>query len=349
MTEEKVIIMKKNISSIILVLVFFVGLSVMLYPSVSDYINSKHQSRAIAAYNEMLASMTEEDYTKIFNEAYEYNAKLFKTDRSFYAPDQVEGYWDSLNVSGTGIMGYITIDKIGVELPIYHGTGDEVLNVAVGHLYGTSLPVGGENTHCVLSAHRGLPSAKLFTNLDKLDEGDTFTITVLNKVLTYRIEQILVVVPSDVSALQTVAGKDYCTLLTCTPYGINSHRLLVRGTRIETAEEKRQLYVSADAFKIDPFIITPIVAVPMLLVLLAVLLIKYRPGTAVPPEKTEATDPTAEKSNKPKKPTVTKKAKKNRKTASEPGKNNPDTVQPDEKQADGNTPEENNEGADNDA
>lgn len=341
--------MKKNISSIILVLVFFVGLCVMLYPTVSDYINTKHQSRAIAAYNEMLANMTEEDYSKIFEQAYAYNTKLYKTDRSFYAPDQVEGYSNTLDVSGNGIMGYITIEKIGVELPVYHGTGDEVLNVAVGHLYGSSLPVGGENTHCVLSAHRGLPSAKLFTNLDKLDEGDTFTITVLNKVLTYRIEQILVVVPSDVSALQTVAGKDYCTLLTCTPYGINSHRLLVRGTRIETAEEKQQIYVSADAFKIDPFIITPIAAVPMLLILLVVLLVKYRPKNAVQQDETSGKDFPPEKNTAPHKITASKKVKKSRKGNSASGKKSTDAVPPEEKQTDGDKPDENNEGADNNA
>lgn len=285
--------MKKHISSIILVLVFFVGLSVMLYPTISDYINSKHQSRAIAEYNEMLANMTEDDYSHLFEEAYAYNKRLFTTDKSFYAPEKVEGYWDTFNISGTGVMGYISIEKIGVELPIYHGTGEEVLNVAVGHLQGSSLPVGGENTHCVLSAHRGLPSAKLFTNLDKIEIGDVFTLTVLNEVLTYQVDQILVVVPSDVAALQTVAGKDYCTLVTCTPYGINSHRLLVRGSRIATEEEKRQIYVSADAFKIDPFIVTPIVAVPMLLVLLIVLLSKARKTPAPVIKKPEETDETA--------------------------------------------------------
>ena len=183
-------------------------------------------------------------------------------------------YEQTLAVSGNGIMGFITIPKIGIELPIYHSIRTEVLNIACGHLEGTSLPVGGESTHCVLSAHRGLPHAKLFTDLDKLEVGDTFQITVLDRTLTYQIDQIKVVRPNEVNDIQIVEGEDLCTLLTCTPYGINSHRLLVRGTRIENAAPK--LYVTSNAYKIDSLVATPVVAAPILLILLIVLIVKYR-------------------------------------------------------------------------
>ena len=182
----------------------------------------------------------------------------------------------SWNINGVGIMGYIDIDAIGVELPIYHGTSPDVLNVAVGHLEGSSLPIGGEGSHCVLSAHRGLPSARLFTDLDQLQEGDTFTITVLDRLLTYEIDQILIVEPEQVDALAITPGEDYCTLVTCTPYGINTHRLLVRGRRVENAREKAHVYVPADMVQIDPLVVTPAVAAPMLAILLVFLLVRYR-------------------------------------------------------------------------
>ena len=185
-------------------------------------------------------------------------------------------YEELLDVNGVGIMGYIDIDAIGVELPIYHGTDSSVLNIAVGHLEGSSLPVGGESTHCVLSAHRGLPSARLFTDLDRLKTGDTFTLSVLNRLLTYEIDQILIVKPEEVDTLAIEPGQDLCTLVTCTPYGINSHRLLVRGHRVENAAPKPEIFVPADMVQIDPLVVTPIVAVPMLLVLLIFLLIRYR-------------------------------------------------------------------------
>lgn len=257
-------------------LVFFVGLSVLLYPTISDYVNSMHQTQAIAGYVNTLEGLGKEDYSSLFAAADDYNARLNATPNGFYTPDQVEGYWETLDVSGTGIIGYIDIEKIKVELPLYHGTDDGVLNVAAGHLEGSSLPVGGKSTHSVLSAHRGLPSATLFSELDKLAPGDTFTITVLDRLLTYQVDQILIVEPTEVDALQVVPGKDYCTLFTCTPYGINTHRLLVRGVRIENAEEKPHIYVASGAYRIDPIIVTPAVAVPMLLVLLVVLLVKYR-------------------------------------------------------------------------
>ena len=264
--------MKKNRSTIILILIFLVGLSVMLYPTVSDYINQKNQSRAVASYSEEVESLSDVDYQAYFDAADDYNRRLAETPDAFYRPEEVSGYTDTLDVSGTGIMGYITISKIGVELPIYHGTSDGVLQVAAGHLEGSSLPVGGAGTHAVISAHRGLPSAKLFTNLDELEAGDTFTITVLDRVLTYEVDQISIVLPTETDLLQPVEGKDYVTLMTCTPYGINTHRLLVRGKRIENAENQKHIRVTADALRIEPIIVAPALAVPMLLVMLVVML-----------------------------------------------------------------------------
>ena len=264
--------MKKNRSNIILILIFLVGLSVMLYPTISDYINQKNQSRAVASYSEEVENLSDVDYQAYFDAADDYNRRLAETPDAFYRPEEVSGYTDTLDVSGTGIMGYITIPKIGVELPIYHGTSDGVLQVAAGHLEGSSLPVGGAGTHAVISAHRGLPSAKLFTNLDELEAGDTFTITVLDRVLTYEVDQISIVLPTETDLLQPVEGKDYVTLMTCTPYGINTHRLLVRGKRIENAENQKHIRVTADALRIEPIIVAPALAVPMLLVLLVVML-----------------------------------------------------------------------------
>jgi len=268
--------MKKHLSTILLVLIFFVGLSVLLYPSISNYWNSRVQSRAIVDYEAVLQNLDTEDYTKEFAAADQYNVKLRQISFPLMNYKQVDGYEDILNVSQNGIIGYIDIEKIKVELPIYHGTSDPVLNVAAGHLEGTSFPVGGESTHAVLSAHRGLPSAKLFSDLDKLDEGDTFTITVLNQVLTYEVDQIRIVLPNEVEDLYVTDGEDYCTLVTCTPYGINTHRLLVRGTRIENAAEKPMIFVPNEAYRIDPIIVTPAVAAPMLLIALIVLMVKYR-------------------------------------------------------------------------
>ncbi len=260
--------MKKQRSTVILILVFFVGLSVMLYPTISDYINQRNQSRAVAAYSQEVDQISDVDYQSYFDAADDYNQRLAATPGAFFTPDEVSGYDEVLDVSGTGIMGYITIPKIGVELPIYHGTSDGVLQVAAGHLEGSSLPVGGEGTHAVISAHRGLPSAKLFTNLDELEVGDTFTITVLDRVLTYEVDLISIVLPTETDLLQTVEGKDYVTLMTCTPYGINTHRLLVRGKRIETSETEKHIRVTADALRIEPIIVAPVLAMPMLVVAL---------------------------------------------------------------------------------
>lgn len=252
----------------------FVGVCGLLYPSVSQYWNSKTQTRAVENYQEILNSLKQEDYEVFFQEADRYNVELSELKNTLLNYRQLDGYNGILNINGNGIMGYVSIPKLGVEIPIYHGISAEVLNVACGHLEGTSLPVGGENTHCVLSAHRGLPHAKLFTDLDKLEVGDTFTLTVLNRTLTYQVDQIKVVRPDEIDDVQLVAGKDLCTLLTCTPYGINSHRLLVRGTRIENAAPV--LYVTSNAYRIDSLVATPVVAAPILLILLIVLMVKYR-------------------------------------------------------------------------
>ena len=266
--------MKPNKIGILLVLMLFVGVCGLLYPSVSQYWNSRTQTQAVENYREILEAMKPEDYSAYFEEAHAYNAALNELSFPLTEYRRLEGYNDLLNISGSGIMGYISIPKLGVELPLYHGISDEVLNTACGHLEGTSLPIGGENTHSVLSAHRGLPHAKLFTDMDKMEIGDTFTLTVLNQTVTYQVDQIKIVRPDEINDIQIVDGEDYCTLLTCTPYGINSHRLLVRGTRIENAAPV--LHVTSNAFRIDSLVATPVVAAPILLILLIILMIKYR-------------------------------------------------------------------------
>ena len=268
---------------IILTLGFLVGICVLLYPAFSNFWNSKTQSRAIVNYESVLEHLEPEDYSAIFQAAYDYNDALREVEFPLRDYEQVPGYYEALKIEGTSVIGYVKIEKIGVELPVYHGTSEQVLNRGVGHLEGTSLPVGGESTHCVMSAHRGLPSAKLFTDLDRLEMGDTFQITVLDQVLTYLVDQVKVITPREIDDLQIVEGKDYCTLFTCTPYGINTHRLLVRGIRIETIKEKPVIYVANEAFRIEPLMVTPAVAAPMVLVFLIHLMVKYRE----PPKKKE--------------------------------------------------------------
>ena len=268
--------MRAHKTVILLTLGFLIGISVLLYPSFSNYWNSKTQSRAIVDYESVLEYLEPEDYSAIFQAAYDYNEALYAVEYPLLNHKEVPGYYEALKIEGTSIIGYVKIDKIGVELPIYHGTSDEVLNIGVGHLEGSSLPVGGESTHSVMSAHRGLPSAKLFTNLDRLEPGDTFRITVLDQVLTYQVDQVKVITPKEIADLQIVEGKDYCTLFTCTPYGINTHRLLVRGIRIETITEKPVIYVGNEAFRIEPMLVTPAVAAPMILAFLVHLMVKYR-------------------------------------------------------------------------
>lgn len=265
---------KGNFITILLVLILLAGLSLLLYPSVSDYWNSLHQTRAIATYAEEVANLNQDQYDEIWAAAESYNASLTDRDNAYLLSDaQKEEYERLLNVSGLGVMGYIEIPSIDCSLPIYHGTEESVLQIAVGHLEWSSLPVGGESTHCVLSGHRGLPSAKLFTNLDKLQAGDIFMLRVLDEVLTYEVDQILIVEPQETGALRIEEGKDYCTLVTCTPYGINTHRLLVRGHRIENVKEANKARVAADAIQIEPLIVAPAIATPMLLLLLVILLL----------------------------------------------------------------------------
>lgn len=263
-----------NFTTILLVLILLAGLSLLLYPSVSDYWNSLHQSRAIATYAEEVANLDTDEYLELWDAAVEFNASITRRDNIFLLTESERDHYEELlNLSGNGIMGYIEIPSIDCTLPIYHGTDEGVLQIAVGHLDWTSLPVGGESTHCVLSGHRGLPSAKLFTNLDKLVVGDVFMLRILDEVLTYEVDQILIVEPNDMDALQMVPGQDLCTLVTCTPYGINSHRLLVRGHRIDNIPEAKIVHVTADATPIEPMIVASIVAIPMLLMLLLFLLL----------------------------------------------------------------------------
>ena len=264
--------------TVLFILILFAGLSLLLYPSISNYWNSFHSTQAIANYTEKVANLDHQEYDSLWNAARRYNEELLQHGTAYRLTDeQAQQYETLLNVSGLGIMGSIEIPEIDVSLPIYHGTDESVLQVAVGHLEWSSLPVGGEGTHCVLSGHRGLPSAKLFTHLDKLEKGDTFLLCILDEVLTYEVDQILIVEPQETAALQIEPGKDYCTLVTCTPYGINTHRLLVRGHRIDTVQAASAIRITADAIQIEPLLVTPIVALPILLVLLMILLRPKKP------------------------------------------------------------------------
>lgn len=272
--------MKNFISKLFLYLILIIGLSLLLYPTFADWWNSFHASRAIANYSEQVANLDEEKYDALWNEAREYNQSLLDRTNSFVLTnEQVAEYNELLNVGGNGIMGYIEIPSLKVVLPIYHGTDEGVLQVAIGHLQWSSLPIGGKSTHCVISGHRGLPSARLFTDLDQMAEGDIFLLRVLDEVLTYEVDQIRIVEPYQIQELLISEGEDLCTLVTCTPYGINSHRLLVRGHRIENLEAERTVRITADAIQIEPMLVAPAIAAPMLLILFILLLIpKKRRG-----------------------------------------------------------------------
>lgn len=270
---------KNTAPTLILIFSFIAGLSLLLYPTVSNYWNSLHQTKAIAQYSELVSGLAEEAYNKLLSDAHSYNETLLDKPTLFPLTDQErEEYQSLLSVPSTNVIGYIEIAKIDCYLPIYHGTEESVLQIGVGHLEGSSLPVGGESTHCVLSGHRGLPSAKLFTDLDKLEAGDIFTIYVLNETLTYEVDQIRIVEPYELDELAIVEGEDLCTLLTCTPYGINTHRLLVRGHRIDTPDDS-SLMVTADAMQIDPMTVAPLIAAPILAVLIIVVLLRTRRKT----------------------------------------------------------------------
>lgn len=279
--------MKRKFTTILLTLVLLVGLGIMLYPSASDYYNSFHQSRAIAHYADAIANIDTETYERLWREAAEYNRKLVGRDNPFVLSDEErEEYLGLLNYSGDGIMGYINIPKIACELPVYHTTEESVLQIAIGHIEGSSLPVGGESTHSVLSGHRGLPSAKLFSNLDLLGVGDTFIIRVLDETLTYEVDQIRTVLPHELQDLYIEQGRDYCTLVTCTPYGINTHRLLVRGHRVANAAEALVIRVTADALRVDSVLVASTAAVPLLLI---VLMWVFTGGTPAPKERKKST------------------------------------------------------------
>lgn len=265
---------KGKFSTILLIIIFLAGLSLVLYPSVANYVNSMHQSRAIAAYAERVAQITAEEYDELWQAAEAYNAAILERSLPYsQSQEEAQQYNELLNLSGDGTMGYIEIPSIEVSLPVYHGTSDSVLQRAVGHIAWTSLPVGGESTHSVLSGHRGLPSAKLFTNLDQLVEGDVFMLRVLDEVLTYQVDQILIVLPNEVEALTVTEGQDYCTLVTCTPYGINTHRLLVRGHRIENAAEAAAVHITTEAVQIEELLVAGVIAIPLLVILLILLFI----------------------------------------------------------------------------
>lgn len=262
--------------SLLLLLALLVGLSLLLYPTISNCWNSFHQSKTIATYVEAVEEMDDSDYEGMWREAQAYNTALPRDQGRFQLSEEEKQVYEGLlRVSDDGIMGYVEIPSINVELPIYHGTDEEILQIAVGHIQGSSLPVGGPSTHCVISGHRGLPSAKLFTDLDQLTKGDIFILHVLDETLTYEVDQIHIVEPDDVSLLSMEEGEDLCTLVTCTPYGVNSHRLLVRGHRVENQQDALTTSITSEAVQIDPMLVAPIVAAPILLIFL--LWVFFRP------------------------------------------------------------------------
>ena len=272
---------KHRVSNLILVLILLVGVVIAGYPAFSDYWNSMHQSRAIQGYAERVAELTNDEYITVWEKAMDYNRRLACNPNPWAMTEEdFDDYEQQLNVDGTGNMGFISIPKINVNLPIYHGTSDRVLQTSIGHIAGTSLPTGSVHpdeddyekvkyaSHSVLSGHRGLPSAKLFSELDAMEIGDVFYLTILDQTLTYQVDKITVILPEDSSELTLFPGKDYCTLMTCTPYGINTHRILVRGTRIETEEEESAVIIIPEAIRIPNYIAIPAVAVPILFLLL---------------------------------------------------------------------------------
>lgn len=264
--------MKKNISNFALILIFILGLSLLLYPTISDYWNSFHQTVAVKTYKEAVADMGEDEYQAMLEKAKSYNEELKKDDdRWSLTTAERKAYEENLDVSGTGVMGYIEIPVIDCELPIYHGVDEDILQTSIGHIEGSSLPIGGKGTHAILSGHRGLPSAKLFTDLDKMVIGDQFFLQILGQTLTYEVYDISIVLPNDLEKLQIEDDKDECTLVTCTPYGVNTHRLLVHGKRVEEDNKEELIRVPSDAVQVDPMTVAPLVSIPLILLLLIVL------------------------------------------------------------------------------
>ena len=260
-----------------LVAVLVVGLSLLLYPSFSNWWNSRTQTKLIANYYEIVSKLDTTDYTALWESAKDYNSGLLQRDNPYLlSEEQRADYNILLDPGGNGIMAYVEIPEIDITLPIYHGTDELVLQVAIGHLDWTSLPTGGAGTHCVISGHRGLPSARLFTDLDKLVVGDYFMLHVLDETLTYEVDQIRIVEPQETEDLLIQEGQDLCTLVTCTPYGVNSHRLLVRGHRVENLAESQTVRVTADAVIIEKLVVAPFVLLPILLLMFLWLLISTR-------------------------------------------------------------------------
>lgn len=281
---------RQHLSTVVVVLALVVGVGLMAYPTVSDWWNSFHQSRAVASYTEAVDQLDAESYEKLWTDAEAYNAALAGRVHSFtLSDDERVAYEAQLDVEGNGVMGYLEVPPINVTLPIYHGTDEAVLQVAIGHIEGSSLPVGGESTHCVVSGHRGLPSARLLTDLDKMVEGDTFMLYTLNETLTYEVDQIRIVEPQEVEELTIVPGEDLCTLVTCTPYGVNSHRLLVRGHRVPTVNVAN---IEQEAEQISPLLVASAIGVPALMALLAAALImtRRRPEVGLESLKSEGSD-----------------------------------------------------------
>ncbi|MBQ8610266.1 MAG: class C sortase [Oscillospiraceae bacterium] len=265
---------KRSFSTVLLLLVLITGLSLLLYPSFSEYWNSLHQSEVVASYLETVSHIDDDQYKELWDSARAYNESLLERDNVFLLNEEQKAAYNSqLNIGGNGVIGYVDIPSINVFLPIYHGTDETVLQFAVGHLDWTSLPTGGESTHCVISGHRGLPSAKLFTDIDQLAVGDYFMLNVLDEVLTYEVDQIRIVLPAETDDLLIKQGKDYCTLVTCTPYGVNSHRMLVRGHRVDNLEQAQVVRVTADAVIVEKMVVIPIILALILLVMLVFLLI----------------------------------------------------------------------------
>jgi len=258
---------KAGLTTILLLLIFLAGLSLLLYPTVSNWWNMQYQSSAIDGYDQSIVDLDSEQYEELWAEAHAYNERLHSGEVRNASEEEIQAEYNSLlNVSGTGVMGYVEIPSINCKLPIYHGTDEAVLQVAIGHLEWTSLPVGGESTHSAISGHRGLPSAELLTHIDRLQPGDTFSVHVLGEELEYRVCDIFVVLPEDSSKLQVVEGKDYMTLVTCTPYGINSHRLLVRGERVtDDVGGRGTLYVKNEVKEVHLMYVIPVVLVVIVL------------------------------------------------------------------------------------
>jgi|GEM_PF-159848 len=265
--------MRKKLGNIILTLILLVGIGLLVYPTFSDWWNSFHQTRAIAGYSAAVANMDKEEFDRMWAEADAFNEYLAQKPGRFSLTDEeLRTYNSILDVTGTGIMGYIDIPSIKISLPVYHGTDEAILQIAIGHIQGTSFPVGGEGTHCAVSGHRGLPSAKLFTDIDQLQPGDKFLLQVLDRTLTYEVDQIRIVLPQELQDLEIDPYQDYCTLITCTPYGVNTHRLLVRGHRVDN-DRTDAARVTADAMRFEPIIVAPLVAAPILFILLIYLLV----------------------------------------------------------------------------